>query len=284
MHCLWGLQQPIDEQSSLHYELKGGTSLSKGHRIIDRFSEDIDICIEPPPALEVKTGKNQDKPAHIASRSRFYEWLTEVIRIPGIKTVQRDHEFDDAKLRSAGIRLIYPTRFGALAGVKAGILLELGFDDTAPNLPCTISSWAWDIAVASNVKVIDNRAIDLLCYSPAYTLVEKLQTISTKFRLQQQHGGFPRNFLRHYYDVYCLLDDPSVQKFIGTPQYAERKRQRFRSGDNIDIASNEAFALSDREVRALFEAEYLKTAALYFKGQVPLADILMRIQKNPDRL
>jgi hypothetical protein len=28
----------------------------------------------------------------------------------------------------------------------------------------------------------------------------------------------------------------------------------------------------------------LKTAALYFKGQVPLADILMRIQKNMDRL
>jgi hypothetical protein len=28
--------------------------------------------------------------------------------------------------------------------------------------------------------------------------------------------AFPRNFLRHYYDVYYLLDDPSVQKFIGT--------------------------------------------------------------------
>lgn len=280
MHCLWGLQQPMGNEARLQFELKGGTSLSKGFRIIDRFSEDIDIRIEPPAELDVKAGKNQDKPAHVASRGRFYDWLAEIIRIPGIEAVQRDTEFDDAKLRSAGIRLIYPTRFASLAGVKPGILLELGFDDTAPNVPCTISSWAWDAAASSNVATIDNRAIDIPCYSPAYTLVEKLQTISTKFRLQQAHGGFPRNFLRHYYDVYCLLDDPSVQKFIGTPEYAKRKMQRFRAGDNLDIASNDAFALSDPATRTLFEAEYLKTAALYFKGQIPLADILERLRKN----
>jgi predicted nucleotidyltransferase component of viral defense system len=34
------------------FELKGGTSLSMGFQIIDRFSEDIDIRIEPPGAHE----------------------------------------------------------------------------------------------------------------------------------------------------------------------------------------------------------------------------------------
>jgi Nucleotidyl transferase AbiEii toxin, Type IV TA system len=43
MHCLWGLQA-----SKFRFELKGGTSLSKGFGIIHRFSEDIDIRIEPP--------------------------------------------------------------------------------------------------------------------------------------------------------------------------------------------------------------------------------------------
>ena len=43
MHCLWGLQV-----SGFRFELKGGTSLSKGFGIIHRFSEDIDIRIEPP--------------------------------------------------------------------------------------------------------------------------------------------------------------------------------------------------------------------------------------------
>jgi len=64
----------------------------------------------------------------------------------------------------------------------AGTLLEVGFDDTAPNLPCTISSWALDAAIKKQVEVIDNRAVSVPCYSPAYTFVEKLQTVSTKFR------------------------------------------------------------------------------------------------------
>jgi predicted nucleotidyltransferase component of viral defense system len=43
MHCLYGLQQ-----LGYTFQLKGGTSLSKGHKIVNRFSEDIDILIEPP--------------------------------------------------------------------------------------------------------------------------------------------------------------------------------------------------------------------------------------------
>src|SRR5262249_48365187 len=40
MHSLYGLQK-----QGFKFALKGGTSLSKGHQIIDRFSEDIDILI-----------------------------------------------------------------------------------------------------------------------------------------------------------------------------------------------------------------------------------------------
>jgi predicted nucleotidyltransferase component of viral defense system len=57
MHGLYGLQQ-----LSLTFELKGGTSLSKGFQIINRFSEDIDIRIEPPKDQDVTTGRNHDKP------------------------------------------------------------------------------------------------------------------------------------------------------------------------------------------------------------------------------
>ena len=64
MHCLWGLQT-----QGLRFELKGGTSLSKGFGVIHRFSEDIDIHIEPPEGMAVKTGRNQDKPAHIGQAS-----------------------------------------------------------------------------------------------------------------------------------------------------------------------------------------------------------------------
>ena len=127
MHGLWGLQA-----QGFQFELKGGTSLSKGFGVIHRFSEDIDIRIEPPQGMAVKTGRNHDRVAHIASRRNFYDWLATEIRIPGISLVERDTFFDDDKLRSAGIRLSYSSRNPAMAGVKDGILLELGFDDTTP--------------------------------------------------------------------------------------------------------------------------------------------------------
>src|ERR1700687_2521567 len=90
MHCLYGLQQ-----LGLTFELKGGTSLSKGFQIIDRFSEDIDIRIEPPPDRQVKTGRNQTKATHVKSRKEFYDWLAETIRIDGIDEVMRDTAFDN---------------------------------------------------------------------------------------------------------------------------------------------------------------------------------------------
>lgn len=279
MHVLYGLAK-----QGFVFELKGGTSLSKGYRIIERFSEDIDIRIEPPGELKVMAGRNHQKPAHVDSRRRFFDWLAENIHIPGIESVHRDHEFDDDQFRGAGIRLIYPTTLQAVDGLKPGILLEVGFDDTTPNEAVDISSWALDKAATSGVKFTDNRALQVKCYYPAYTLVEKLQAVSTKFRQQQELGGFPVNFLRHYYDIYCLLADPGVQEFIGTETYQKRKEERFRKEDVRCISENQAFLLQDPTVLQLYTSEYAKTEGLYYAGMVPFDTILKRIRENFGRL
>ena len=272
MHSLWGLQA-----QGFRFELKGGTSLSKGFGVIHRFSEDIDIRIEPPDDMDVKTGRNQDKPAHIASRLAYYNELTKRIRIPGIDSVDRDTLFDDEKMRSAGIRLSYTPHTATLAGVKDGLLLKLGFDDTAPNRLVTISSWALDVALNRGLQVFDNRAVDVPCYAPTHTFVEKLQTISTKYRRLAEAQKFPANFLRHYYDVYCLLDLQEVQAFMQEQAYQDRKVQRFRSGDELVIARNPAFTLDDPEQRDLFAREYRKSSALYYQGQPNFDELLARI-------
>ena len=168
MHGLWALQQ-----QGWQFQLKGGTSLSKGFGIIQRFSEDIDLRIE---------------------------------------SVERDTEYDDPKYRGAGIRLQQAAAF------------------VTPAAP------------------------------------------------------FPKNFLRHYYDLYCLLAHPEVLAFIGTPDYQARKRQRFRGGDELNIALNPAFTLSDPTVRERYQRKYEETAGLYYAGQVPFPDILARIAEHIDRL
>ena len=279
MHSLYGLQK-----LGLTFELKGGTSLSKGFKVIDRFSEDIDIHIHPPVERNVKTGKNQDKPAHVKSRKDFYDWLADTkIKIDGIDTVERDTAFDSEKLFSGGIRLHYKNFTTPIDDLKDGILLEAGFDVVAPNTAKDISSWMYDHA-ADKVEIIDNRAKGIACYDPGYTFVEKLQTISTKYRQQQKDKQFPPNFMRHYYDVYSLLDRPEVQGFIGTEDYTAHKDRRFRSLDNKNIAKNEAFILSDPETRKTYDATYAKTSTLYYGSKPTFEQILQRIRSYIARL
>jgi Nucleotidyl transferase AbiEii toxin, Type IV TA system len=278
MHCLYGLQQ-----LGLSFELKGGTSLSKGYQIIDRFSEDIDIRIEPPKDRDVKIGRNQDKPAHIQSRREFYDWLAQTIRIDGIEKIERDTAFDNRTLMSAGIRLFYKSRTATLQGLKAGVLLELGFDDVTPNTKKDISSWLYDYA-AGKVDIIDNRAKAVACYDPGYTFVEKLQTVSTKFRQQQASKAFPINFMRHYYDIYSLLRRPEVQAFIGTDAYKAHKAKRFPKADNQDIAQNDAFILADPETRKAYAKAFADSSALYYADKPTFEQILEEIGKWIDRL
>lgn len=241
----------VSMQFGFALQLKGGTSLSKGHQAINRFSEDIDILIEPPPGRDVKTRRNQNKPAHIQTRKDFYDWLARTIKIDGILKVERDTAFDDTpNYRSAGIRLNYESVTEALEGLREGVLLEVGFDTVAPNTPKDVSAWAYDYAT-DKVDIIDNRAKAVPCYDIGYTFVEKLQTVSTKFRKQQTGDGDPMEFMRHYYDIWSLLKRPEVQKFIGTEAYRTHKQARFRQADNQNIAGNEAFVLNNSLTRAL---------------------------------
>jgi hypothetical protein len=194
MHALWGLKE-----LSFDFELKGGTSLSKGWGCINRFSEDIDILIQADGIEEVPKGKNQTKPAQAQKRKEYFEGIFKKISILGFSSVERDTLFDDKDFRNIGIRLHYPKLFGSIEGLKDGILLELGFDQTTPNEITPISSWVLDNAAKIELinDIRDNRVTGVKCYVPEYTFVEKLQTISTKFRQQQETQDKPVNFLRH---------------------------------------------------------------------------------------
>lgn len=220
------------------------------------------------------------------ARKKFYDWLADTIKINGIIEVNRDTEFDDETYyRSGGIRLYYQTFTEAREGIKEGILLEAGIDKVTPNNTKTISSWAYDKAVKQGVAVIDNRAIDIACYHPGYTFVEKLQTVATKFRQEQDTKVERQNLMRQYYDIYSLLGNDEVKKFIGTKEYSEHKIERFPKVDfDIPITENEAFLLLDVVLRSRFIQRYKATATLHYNGQADFEEMLTEISKWVEKL
>lgn len=281
MHVLYGLKK-----LNFNFELKGGTSLAKGYKIISRFSEDIDIHIKPPAEFDINVNPKNIKPRNVEARKQFYNWLADTIKINGIIDVKRDADFDDQiYYRSGGIRLHYKTFTEANEEIKDGILLEAGFDKVTPNNAITISSWAYDKAIKQGVAIIDNRAIDIACYHPGYTFVEKLQTVATKFRQEQESKVERQNLMRQYYDIFSLLGNDEVKKFIGTKEYFEHKAERFPKLDfDIPIAKNEGFLLKNKELRNRFIQRYHATATLYYKGQPDFEEMLAEIGKWVEKL
>jgi hypothetical protein len=162
------------------------------------------------------------------------------------------------------------------------VLLEAGFAKVTPNEPKDISSWAYDYA-ASRVDIIDNRAKAVACYDAGYTLVEKLQTISTKYRTRKD-GEAPVEVMRHYYDVHSLLQQPTVQAFVGTAAYTQHKEEHFPKADNRNIRINNAFHLANPSTRALYEKAYQSVGTLYYQGRPTFAEIMKTIGDWSDRL
>jgi len=89
---------------------KGGTSLSKGFDLIERFSEDLDLKIEPGRVTSVPVvgnWKSEGKKA-IAERQEFFEKLTSALSVPGAQA--RLETSVDGTFRSANIQVEYPGR------------------------------------------------------------------------------------------------------------------------------------------------------------------------------
>ncbi len=282
MHALWGLSQ-----QGYTFALKGGTSLSKGWNIIDRFSEDIDILIDPPANYLEAVNTKSEKPAAIKSRKDFYDWLTDNISIPGIERVERDVEFDDTRYyRSGGIRLHYKTYFGSLVGVKDGILLEAGFSQVAPNEPRLISAWAYEHAAqTTGLTLIDNRAFDIHCYHPGYTFVEKMHSVIRHFRQETTEGTKKKNFMRQYNDIHSLLATEIVNQFLNDPAYQAHKAAQIKGVDaQIPISEHPAFLLTDKDLVAEYNSRYVSTSNLYYRGQIAFTDIVANIQLHLHRM
>jgi hypothetical protein len=278
MHTLYSLHQ-----QGIEFELKGGTSLSKGFGLIHRFSEDIDLHIRTNFGLNIEG--QEDKPKVREARKQFYDVLAASISVNGSTGIIRDHSFDDTdKYRSGGIRIFYNSHTPALSGLKDGILLEAGFDTVTPNIPITISSWIWDYLVSIHLQnnYTDNTAKGVRCYHPGYTLIEKLQTIIRKYRTKNLVGASSDlNLMRQYYDVYCLLGNPSILEFVGSPEYLIHKSKRIKGADNnIPLAEHPALLVEDEELKKSYERMYLATAKLYYNGQPALEEVLARIHKH----
>lgn len=201
-HSLWALQ---DMGFDLWF--KGGTSLSKGFGIIERFSEDLDLRIDPGAVAGAPEVSNwtKDTRTHLASRLAYFEFLGRKIVVPGAR-IARVTERTDTKARSADYQVLYPGRFllGLEPPFSPFVRLEVGRARVDPFVKAEITSFVHDHLAESGLlsNYDDNRALRLRCVHPLVTLIDKLDAIA---RFHRRKSPDAPRYVRHYGDAARII-------------------------------------------------------------------------------
>ena len=206
VHTLWSIQR-----AGFEIWFKGGTSLSKGFDLIQRFSEDIDARLGPgntgltEPTFSLGNTK-KGPPARdawftaVAARLAAHVADCEVIREP----------IQDELVRGAEIRVVYPGRHiaGLPAAMVRDVKLELGWARVEPGAHVDITSWVHDHLVQAGMlgEYEDNRPRQVHCIHPLATCIEKLDAIRKKFARDDLAAA---TFARHYEDCVWILRSQS---------------------------------------------------------------------------
>lgn len=200
-HTLWALQA-----TGLDLWFKGGTSLSKGFDLIQRFSEDLDLKVEPGRVeglSPISNWKGEGSRA-TAERKAHFKKLQTVLSIPGAE-VQLDHENVDRYWRSANYRVVYPGKhLGDLGVMKRFVQLEVGSARVTPFEPRDMTSFLHETLATSGQldEFNDNRPRAVRCVHPLVTLLEKLDALHRRF---PNDTLAPATFVRHYEDAAHII-------------------------------------------------------------------------------
>jgi hypothetical protein len=200
-HCLWSLHR-----AGFDVWFKGGTSLSKGFGLIERFSEDLDLKVEPGSVRNlpsVSSWKSEGTPA-TRERKAYFEKLPRLLPVVGADVMLDDAE--DSTWRSANLRVAYAGRHLADLGVmKPYVLLEIGSARVTPFVLRDMSSFVHDHLVQERMvdQYEDNRPKAVRCVHPLVTLLEKLDALHRRF--PKDHID-PASFVRHFEDAARIID------------------------------------------------------------------------------
>ncbi len=261
---------------------KGGTSLSKGWNLIERFSEDVDLFLDPE-AWNPRLDERQ-------SQRELKSLRDQVGKVVGLR---HDPQHSRSGTFGRSDSFTYQRQFDGPGEVANHVLLEVG---TASGREPTeerpidslLAQFLRETGVALEAE--DEAFFPMRLLHFRRTFVEKLFAIHSKVALylERPDRGFG-SYPRHYYDLACLAKRPEVTQMLASPEYETIRR-------DYDRISRQHYArdyrpppeLRFRASEALFptggladvlEREYERQCSvLCFRKYPPWAEVLQRLQ------
>lgn len=193
-----------------HVVFKGGTSLSKGYRLIDRFSEDIDLAM-----INENLSGNALKTKIRTVEKYITGDLTE-ITLPGITSkgsMFRKSLFEYSSVLSGKIDAFIPRR----------IIVEINaFANPYPFLKQEITSFVSEFLVTTErsdlVEQYSLQPFSLHVLDKRRTLAEKLVSL-IRFSFSEDATKALASKIRHFYDLYYLAKDKECAEYLQSDSF-----------------------------------------------------------------
>jgi Nucleotidyl transferase AbiEii toxin, Type IV TA system len=296
---VWALNALFDSPVGEHLVFKGGTSLSKAYRAIDRFSEDVDLTYDirqiipeliddpddPYPASRSQARKWTD-----TVRARLTEWIgTQPLPILSSK-IENAGINASLKLEDDNIVLKYEAVRSGTGYVRPAVLLEFGARSTGEpaehhQITCDISDALPDLQTPiANPRVMRAER----------TFWEKATAIHAYCLRETFRGG--DRYARHWYDLDCLdqvgiaaaaISDRDLASDVATHKQ-HFFRENDKSGDVIDYAeaiSGSLCLIPTGEARKALERDYnqMLDAGLVQSNAATFEKLMGRLSSLQDR-
>lgn len=262
---------------------KGGTSLSKGWNLIDRFSEDIDLFLDPTAYEPELSKRGIDREL---KKLRDY-----VAALPALG-------FDPGSSQTIGgfgrnDSFTYQAKFGGPGEVAPRVLLEAGTaSGREPVADVELSSLLADFLREQGFSLgaEDEQPFTMRLLHFRRTFVEKLFAIHSKVTGSLSSGEPLGSYARHYYDLAQLSQRPEVLAMLQSDEYGAIKldydavSRRFFGRDyappgDLSFASSLALFPGDRLSASLGE-QYTRQCELLCFGAFPSwSEVLQRFSK-----
>lgn len=220
---VWTLQVLFDSPLATDLTFKGGTSLSKAYRVIDRFSEDIDLTLDIrkiiPDLLqgkELPDTQNEGKKWTKTIRSRLPEWITAHVQPLLTEQLVRERLSATLELDASNhekLLLHYPALSKGTGYVSPTVVLEFG--GRATGEPHQIVSVACDMD--GHLNGVSFPSAQPVVMNIARTFWEK----ATAAHVYCAQGRLrAERFARHWHDLAAIATSTHGPEVISNREVA----------------------------------------------------------------
>lgn len=204
------LQSIFKLEYSKHFVFKGGTSLSKGWGIIERFSEDIDLAIDRSflgfaDELSAKEVTPLRKASCKFVNEKFIQHLEDVLLANGIKDFEVSVlEFERSDTDPVAIEVKYKSITEANKYLQPRVLIEISarsLKDPFENR--SIRSFIGD---KYPEEQFSDKPMEIPTVVPTRTLLEKIFLLHEEFQKPENRPINSIRMTRHLYDIGKIMD------------------------------------------------------------------------------